>query len=132
MLVNFEEITHNLTQAELDLAFKLIPAFEKRTIDNKISTKEIVKKVNDHYNLNFKFNDVRLRKIINFYRTNAILPVCGSSGGYYVSYDINEMRKTEESLSQRAVSIVNSSIGMAKMIKKEIEKSKNVEQKKLF
>ena len=132
MISNFEEITHNLTQAELDLAHKLIPAFKARTKENKISTRELVKKISDYYNLSFKFNEVRLRKIVNYYRSNCILPVCGSSDGYYVSYDITEMNKTAVSLEQRTVSILNSSFGMSKMIKQEIEKSKNVEQKKLF
>lgn len=132
MITNFEEITHNLTDAELDLANKLIPAFKARTIENKISTRELVKKVSEFYKLPFKFTDVRLRKIVNYYRSNCILPVCGSSEGYYVSYDVTEMNKTATSLEQRTVSILNSSFGMKKMIKLEIEKSKNVEQKKLF
>lgn len=132
MITNFEEITHNLTPAELDLAHKLIPAFKARTKENKISTRELVKKVTEYYQLTFKFNDVRLRKIVNYYRSFGILPVCGSSDGYFVSYDVLEMKKTAESLEQRTVSILNSSFGMQKMIKKEIEKGKNVEQKKLF
>jgi len=132
MITNFEEITHNLTDAELDLANKLIPAFKARTIENKISTRELVKKVSEFYKLPFKFTDVRLRKIVNYYRTNCILPVCGSSDGYYVSYDVIEMKKTAVSLEQRTVSILASSFGMSKMIQNELEKSKNVEQKKLF
>ena len=73
-----------------------------------------------------------MRKIVNYYRTNCILPVCGSSDGYYVSYDVIEMKKTAVSLEQRTVSILASSFGMSKMIQNELEKSKNVEQKKLF
>jgi hypothetical protein len=132
MITNFEEITHNLTDAELDLANKLILSFKLRTKENKITTRELVKKVNEFYNLPFKFTDIRLRKIINYYRSNCILPVCGSSEGYYVSYDVLEMKKTATSLEQRTVSILDSAYGMQKMIQEEIAKSKNVEQKKLF
>jgi hypothetical protein len=132
MITNFEEITHNLTDAELDLANKLIRSFKLRTKENKITTRELVKKVNEFYNLPFKFTDVRLRKIINYYRSNCILPVCGSSEGYYVSYDVLEMKKTASSLEQRTVSILDSAYGMQKMIQEEIAKSKNVEQRKLF
>lgn len=131
MLVNFEDITHDLTAKELDLAVKLIPAFKKLTIENKLTSEQIVKKVNSFYNLDFKFNDVRLRKIINFYRTNAILPVCGSAQGYYCSYDVIELRKVVQSLVQRGTSVLDSAFGMEKIIKQEIEKSKNVEQKQL-
>jgi hypothetical protein len=116
----------------LDLANKLILSFKLRTKENKITTRELVKKVNEFYNLPFKFTDIRLRKIINYYRSNCILPVCGSSEGYYVSYDVLEMKKTATSLEQRTVSILDSAYGMQKMIQEEIAKSKNVEQKKLF
>ena len=132
MITGFENVTHELNAEELKLATALIQHFKKKTKSNPVTAKEIVEGVNKTYKLSFKFTDVRLRKIINYYRTNAIMPILSNSNGYYVSYDINEIRECNKSMTQRATSIFDCVYGLEKIIKQEIEKSKNVEQKKIF
>jgi len=59
----FEEHTARMTDAEIQLAHKLIPAFKKRTPNNPILACDIVKLVNANMVLDFKFTEVRLRKL---------------------------------------------------------------------
>lgn len=132
MIKNFEEITHELNAEELQLANALIKHFKARSKEKPVQAKEIVDGVNKVFKLSFKFSDVRLRKIVNYYRVNSIIPILSNSKGYYVSYDITEIRSNIESLTQRATSILDCSFGLEKIIKQEIEKSKNVEQTKLL
>ena len=117
MIKNFEEHTHELTPEELSLAKHLIPHFQKRTKENPVLASEIVEGVNKTYKLTFKFNDARLRKIINYYRTNSILPILSCKNGYYCSNDVTEINACVESLTQRAQSILDCSFGLQKFIK---------------
>jgi hypothetical protein len=117
MLTGFENHTSNLTDAEIELAHKLIPAFKKRTPNNPILACDIVKLVNANMVLDFKFTEVRLRKIINYYRINSILPILSTKNGYYVSNDVTEIRACIESLTQRATSILETTFGLEKYIK---------------
>jgi len=105
MITNHEEETYELTYDELKLAKQLIPAFELRTKENPIIASEIVRRVNLTMNLPFKFSDVRLRKIVNYYRVHSILPVMSCSRGYYVSRDKEEIKTMMVSLQERANSI---------------------------
>ena len=113
----FEQHTSNLTDAEIQLAHKLIPAFKKRTPNNPILACDIVKMVNANMVLDFKFTEVRLRKIINYYRINSILPILSTKNGYYCSNDVTEIRACIESLTQRATSILETTFGLEKYIK---------------
>ena len=122
MIQGFENITHELNAEELKLATALIQHFKKKNKSNPVTAKEIVEGVNKTYKLSFKFTDVRLRKIINYYRTNAILPILSNSNGYYVSYDITEIRNNIDSLTQRATSILDCVYGLEKIIKNENER----------
>ncbi len=123
MITNFEEITHELNAEELHLAELLIKSFKARTKVNPVTDKEIVEGVNRTYNLKTKFNDARLRKIVNYYRTHSIIPLLSCKYGYYVSYDKDEIRSNITSLTQRATSILDCVYGLERLIKNE---SKNV------
>ena len=123
MITNFEEITHELNAEELHLAELLIKSFKARSKTNPVTAKEIVKGVNRTYNLKTKFNDARLRKIVNYYRTHSIIPLLSCKYGYYVSYNEDEIRSNINSLTQRATSILDCVYGLERLIKNE---SKNV------
>lgn len=117
MLKNFENITNELSAEELALAKHLIPHFQKRTKENPVLASEVVEGVNKVYKLSFKFNDARLRKIINYYRVNSILPILSSKKGYYCSNDVNDIMECCSSLTQRLTSISDCVIGLQRYIK---------------
>jgi hypothetical protein len=118
MITGHEDVTHELTEQELELATKLIPAFKGRNKDNPIKAPEIVNKVNAMYNPKPKFSEVRLRKIVNYYRSNAILPLISTSNGYFVSYDPADINEMVQSLSQRASSIYRCAHGLQNFLPK--------------
>lgn len=121
MLKGFEQHTSKMTEAEIQLAHQLIPAFKKRNSNNPILASEICRLVNEKMVLDFKLSEVRLRRIINYYRINAILPVLSTKNGYYVSNDVTEIRACIESLTQRATSILDTTFGLEKIIKNNLQ-----------
>lgn len=118
MITGHEQETYDLTEHEYELAVRLIPFLEKKTKDNPVLAKQIIDGVNEKWNLKPKLNDVRLRKIINYYRVQSILPIISTSKGYYVSYEEDEINLMIQSLTQRANSIIQASFGMGKLLKK--------------
>ena len=112
MIIGHENDTYELSEYELQLATKLIPHFKNKTKKNPVTAKEIVAGVNLFYKLSTKFSEVRLRKIVNYYRVNSILPIISSCKGYYVSYDPEDINEMIKSLNQRAKSIMDCSEGL--------------------
>jgi len=117
MIEGFEEITFELNDQEIKLANELIKHFNNKDKNNKVKASDIVKGINSHYNLTFKFTEVRLRKIINYYRSNSIIPIISDSEGYFVSYEKKDLEKVIKSLDQRSNSIKRSSEGLKKFLK---------------
>lgn len=118
MIKGHEDVTHELTPEEYDLAVRLAPFLEKRTKDNPILAKQIIDGVNEKWNPKPKLTDARLRKIINYYRTESILPVISTSKGYFVSYDEKDIEDMMQSLCQRGNSIIQCSFGLGKILNK--------------
>lgn len=118
MIKGHEDTTHELTSEEYDLAVRLAPFLEKRTKENPILAKQIIDGVNEKWNPKPKLTDVRLRKIINYYRTESILPVISTSKGYFVSYDEQDINDMMTSLCERANSIIHASFGLGKILSK--------------
>ncbi|MFY8169718.1 MAG: hypothetical protein ACOVK2_01235 [Candidatus Fonsibacter sp.] len=116
MINGHESLTEELNEEERMLANRLISAFSKRSKNNPVTATEIVSGVNKNMKLTQKFSDRRLRKIINHYRVNAILPIISTSKGYYVSYDENEIEGMIISLTQRANSILEGCFGMQRIL----------------
>ena len=116
MINGHESFTEELNEEERMLANRLISAFSKRGKNNPVTATEIVTGVNKNMKLTQKFSDRRLRKIINHYRVNAILPIISTSKGYYVSYDENEIEGMIISLTQRANSILEGCFGMQRIL----------------
>lgn len=122
MILGHEYHTGDLNEEERMLAKRLISAFSKRSKNNPVTALEIVCGVNANIPLTQKFSDRRLRKIINHYRVNGILPIISTSKGYYVSYDENEIEGMVISLSQRANSILEACYGMQRILKETSKK----------
>jgi hypothetical protein len=118
MIKNFEEITKEMTQDEKKLVPLIIRGLSTRTKENPIKGAEIVSAINsqkDKYGIKL-FSEPRLRKIVNFIRTESILPLMGTSNGYYVTQDRTELESQIESLTQRAEAIISSANGLKKFI----------------
>jgi hypothetical protein len=86
--------------------------------------KQIVSGVNkrrdeglSNYALTKPFTEARLRKMINYFRCTATLPVISTSNGYYVSYERDEIIAMIKSLRARAEAIFAASDGMAYILK---------------
>lgn len=86
--------------------------------------KQIVSGVNkrrdegiSNYCLTKPFTEARLRKMINYFRCTATLPVISTSNGYYVSYERDEIIAMIKSLRARAEAIFAASDGMAYILK---------------
>ena len=118
MITNFEEITKELTEDEKKLVPIIIKGLNTKTKDNPIKGADIVNAINenkDRYGIKL-FSEPRLRKIINFIRSEGILPVMGTSNGYYCTKDRVELLNQIESLTQRAEAIMTSANGLKKFI----------------
>lgn len=116
MITGHEEITYELTDHEYELALKIAPILKKKTKDNPVLSKQIIDGVNEKWKPNPKLSDARLRKIINYYRTQSILPVISTSKGYYVSYNEDDINGMIKSLTERANSILEASFGIQRIL----------------
>jgi hypothetical protein len=118
MIRNFEQITCELTPDENRLIGVIILGLKRKSKANPIKGAEIVAAINgqkEKYGIK-QFSEPRLRKIVNFIRSEGILPIMGTSNGYYVSYDTDELNGQIESLTQRADAIMSSANGLKKWI----------------
>jgi hypothetical protein len=118
MIKNFEEITCELTPDEKRLVPVIIRGLNLKSKANPIKGAEIVTAINgnkERYGIK-QFSEARLRKIVNFIRSEGILPVIATSNGYYISYDAEELNAQIESLKQRAEAIITSANGLKKWI----------------
>lgn len=119
MVTNFESITYELNEDELKHVNGLILALKLRRKETAIKAPEIVKSMNifaERHGL-VKMTEARLRKCINFIRSNSLLPVMATSSGYYVSYDEKELSDQIKSLTERANSIFDCVRGLDKILK---------------
>lgn len=98
MITNFEKETAPLTEDELKLVSVIIRCMKKYTSENPITEPQIVSgmKASGH-----KFTGSTLRKIINYIRGNSIAPIIATSKGYFMSNDLEQIRKQIQSLEDR-------------------------------
>lgn len=104
MLKNFEKITVELTDLELQYVEYLGQWFmanqgKKNTLKNADIAKFIEKIFNK------KIADSRVRKVIQFLRTNGLPNLIATSNGYFYSEDVNEIQDWVISLKQRELAI---------------------------
>jgi len=101
MIKNFEEYTHELTSDERIVVQTIIRRFENRKGKENIVTGEQIRDgINN--NLNMNFDTVRIRKMIQFIRTNDLIAgLIATSKGYYVAKTAEEIEDWIESLKSR-------------------------------
>ncbi len=120
MVTGFEEYTSPLTEDEKILVVWIMKGFETRTIKNPIVSRDIMAGVNarlDVYKVKSKLTEARLRKIVNYIRSNSLQPLMGTTRGYYLSEDPVEIRRQIQSLKDRSNAILTAARGLEEFLK---------------
>ena len=121
-ITNFEQITQELNEKEMQLLPFILQGFKKHFKESPIKAPEIVKSMNDFIITNnikgIKLTEARLRKFVNHIRQNSILPLIATSVGYYISNDVEEINLQIRSLEERAKSIKDAANGLYYFTKK--------------
>lgn len=101
MINNFEDLTYELTNEELEKVDVIIKGLSVREgKSNAISGAVICEKMN--------LTGVRLRKIIHYIRIkNKLYGLCSCSKGYYIASNITELNEYIVSFKQRIKSQVD-------------------------
>ena len=116
MIKNFENITNELTEYELTLIPSIIKGFNRYSKEYPIKAPDIVSRYNASHS-DYKLTEPRLRKMVNYIRSNGLAPLIATSKGYYVSNDVAEIKGQIESLRQRADSISSCAKGLEGFLK---------------
>jgi len=104
MLKNFEKITVELTDLELQYVEYLGQWFmDNQGKKNTLKNADIAKFIEKIFNK--KIADSRVRKVIQFLRTNGLPNLIATSNGYFYSEDVNEIQDWVISLKQRELAI---------------------------
>ena len=114
MITNFEQITaEGFSDDEKKLVPVIIKGFMAHGKDDPVKAPVIISKLRSR---GLKITQPRLRKIVNFLRSESIVPVIATAKGYYVSHDKQELKKQVQSLYERAAAITNSAKGLEQFI----------------
>ena len=120
MIENFESQTYDLTDEELNLLPMIIAGFRRHDETCPIKAPEIVLQMSMYLEGKGNragFSEPRLRKFVNYIRSNGILPLVATSQGYYVTDDLDRIRSQVRSLQQRARSILMCADGLENYIR---------------
>ena len=120
MITNFQHHTKELVNCELKHIDNLISILSNVEKSNPIKTDELLKVLNycGTEKKLMKVGGARLRKLINYIRSNGLLPVIGTQYGYFVSYDEKDISNQIKSLTERSNSIMDCVYGLNKILKK--------------
>lgn len=104
MLPNFEEITQDLNSDEIRAA-KLIKNL-LLVQASPIKAKQLIRDFKDFqrggFLILFRIDEPRIRKIINYICKNWLPNLIGTSKGYYVTNDVEELKRAATTLQSRA------------------------------
>ncbi len=121
MIKNFEDQTEELNSYELS---KLVPAMvnglkTKIGKNNAIKNADMVKAMK---RAGYSITDVKVRKIINHIRNNALVPcLIATSKGYYVGDSLQELEDYITSLAQREKAIKDVRIAIQNQVRERYE-----------
>jgi hypothetical protein len=119
MITNFEEFTTELSKEEMEILPLVINGFKNYNKENPIKADMIVFRMNNFLSQNgykMKLTQPRLRKFVNYIRTNGVLPLIATSHGYYVSSCSKTILSQIKSLQERANSIERCAQGLKKFL----------------
>jgi len=105
-----------LTTEEEDILLPILIQYLKRTnpLNPRMAPKIVDWFIYKRYSIGFKgvFNELKLRKLINFIRTNGLLPIMSGDDGYWVSNNIEDIINMAVSLENRCRSINEAAKGL--------------------
>ena len=98
---NFEEITHEITDEEKQIAEDLCQILKKKTGKNNALTNKDLR-LHLEVSFNKHVTGPRLRKVIQFIRLNGLLNgLIATSSGYWITEDPEELNSWIESMKER-------------------------------
>lgn len=104
MLKNFESVTHELNQFELECVEFIGQWFMANTgKKNAIKNADIAKMIEKKFDK--KIHDSRVRKVVQALRTNGLPNLIASGKGYFYTEDLKEIEDWVISLKQRELAI---------------------------
>lgn len=118
-ITNFEDYTNELTVEEMELIPIVIHGFRQYKKENPIKAELIIKRMNEYLQYNgiqMKMTGPRLRKMVNYIRSNGLLPLIATSNGYFTSDCKRTIMDQIRSLQERANSIERCAQGLKKFI----------------
>ena len=116
---NFENYTHELTNQELEILPIVIHGFRAYKKTNPIKAELIVKRMNQFLTdrgYKIRLTGPRLRKLVNYIRSNSLIPLIATSQGYFTTDCKQTIENQIQSLYERANSIERCAIGMQKFL----------------
>jgi len=119
MITNFEEYTHELTSEEMEILQLVIHGFRAYKKTNPIKAELIVKRMNLYLENNgykMRLTQPRLRKLVNYIRSNGLLPLIATSNGYFTTDCKQTIQEQIKSLQERANSIKRCANGLEKFL----------------
>jgi hypothetical protein len=119
MITGFEEHTSELTAEEMEILNIVIHGFRQYKKTNPIKSELIVTRMNQYLQNNgykIKMTGVRLRKMVNYIRSNSLIPLIANSQGYFTSDCKQTILEQITSLQERANSIENAVQGLKKFL----------------
>ena len=119
MITNFEEYTHELTDQELEILPIVIHGFRAYKKNNPIKAELIVKRMNQFLSdrgYKIRLTGPRLRKLVNYIRSNGLIPLIATSNGYFTTDCKLTIQQQIISLQERANSIERCAQGLKKFI----------------
>ena len=108
MLTNFENYTHELTDQEMEILPIVIHGFRAYKKNNPIKAQLIVTRMNNYLQENgykIRLTQPRLRKLVNYIRSNSLIPLIATSQGYFTTDCKETIINQIQSLNERANSI---------------------------
>lgn len=116
MITGFENITYELTELEKQLVPVIIKGMHVYQDKNNAVKGSVICSSLKISRPNLPCTEARLRKIVNYIRTNGLAPIMATSKGYYLSNDKKEIETQIESLTQRANGIMAAANGLRTFI----------------
>lgn len=101
-MTNFEDITHPLTKMEMGHVDTIYNLLLQATKQKQLSNGQLLAEINWRSESEEKLTPPRIRKIIRYLRINKKVPIIATSKGYFISNNIEELKKQSKSLGQRA------------------------------
>ena len=118
-VTNFEEFTNELSSDEMEILPIVVHGFRNYKKNNPIKAELIVTRMNEYLlarGYKTRMTQPRLRKMVNYIRTNSLIPLIATSQGYFTSDCKQTIQEQIKSLQERANSIERCAEGLKKFL----------------